>query len=93
MHSDDCTLTCAYISFHNLNNQLPPSIIINSITNIAKGTGKHIQLSSHGKELNTGMQIIHSMFLSDISCLSNEAEKWKVTIFHPHQWLHRRAVL
>jgi hypothetical protein len=61
--------------------------------NIAKGIGKHIQHSNHGKEIKYWNADFHSMFLSGISCLYIEAEKWKVSIFHPHQWLHRRASL
>jgi len=93
MHSDDSTLTCAYTSFRDLNNQFPPSIIINSVTNIAKGIGKHIQHSSHGKEIKYWNADFHSMFLNGVSCLYIEVEKWKVTIFLPHQWLLRRASL
>jgi hypothetical protein len=55
-------LTLAYTSFHDLNNQLQPSIIISSITNIAKGTGKHIQHSNNGKEIKYWNADFHSMF-------------------------------
>jgi hypothetical protein len=93
LHIGDSTLTFAYTSFHDLNNQLQPSIIINSITNIAKGTGKDTHHSNNDKEVKYWNADFHSMFLGGISCLYIEAEKCKVTIFHLHQWLHRRASL
>jgi hypothetical protein len=62
VHLDDSTLTCAYISFHDLNNQLPLSIIFISIMNIAKGIGKHIQHSNHGEEMKYWSSDCNSMF-------------------------------
>jgi hypothetical protein len=67
-------------------------MIINSIMNINKGNGKHIQHSNHEKGIKCWNADFHSMFFSGIS-LYIEAEKWKATIFHPHQWLHRRVLL
>jgi len=61
--------------------------------NISKGTGKHIQHSSHDKEIKYWNADFHSMFFSGISCLYIEAEKLKATVFHSHQWLHRRVLL
>lgn len=84
--------TYAHTYFDDLNNLFPPSIIINSVTNIAKGVGKNIQHSSRDKEIQCNANFC-LMFLRYMSFLHIEAQKWEIFVFCPYQWWHKRSSL